>query len=382
MCSHSINHWEVNIMLKKFFVAAILALFMLSSQITFAANNYYDWSKVTQISSKSELAHYLESQSRAGQTVIPVVLTNGLSIPIQEAIIICPGSRLMQEIVSSDGQTTLIVYTLKEYPGTRVANAYLSGDTGWLLQDELKLYNVAVGIVNKICNEDKYLEDRAMSIYQEIMNRTSFVSSDDMSHQPRFVTAIGALIDGKANCQGYSDAFYMLGRMCGLDVGRMSGTTNNGPHMWNTVRYQPQGSVYFVDVTLGEQQVQHEDKYYPGYIYFNAPVEIMQVTHQWDPSLAPPNLQPDVDYEYSYSKWWQGSLARTTSAEAGLKLIGQKLSEGTKWFSVMTPYDERYSPANSERIVDYVKKNITKKMTFNVHWLRYGKYMFYTGRIV
>jgi len=117
-------------MLKKVFAAAILALFMLSSQIALAANNYYDWNKVKQISSKSELAHYLESQSQAGQTVIPVVLTNGLSINIYEAINICPGSRLMQEIVSGDGQTTLIVYTLKEYPGTRVANAYLSGDTG------------------------------------------------------------------------------------------------------------------------------------------------------------------------------------------------------------------------------------------------------------
>ena len=370
-------------MLKKIFSAAILTLFMLSSQIAFAANNYYDWSKVQHISSKSGLANYLESQSRAGQTVIPVVLTNGLSIPIQETIIICPGSRLMQEIVSSDGQNTRVVYTLKEYPGTRVANAYISGDTGWLSQEEMKLYKVAVGIVNKIRKENKYLEHRAMSIYWEIMNRTSFVSSDDMSHQPRFVTAIGALIDGKANCQGYSDAFYMLGRMCGLDVGRMSGTANNIPHMWNTVRYEPQGSVYFVDVTWGEQQVKHGDKYYPGYIYFNAPVEIMQVTHKWDASLAPRNLQPDVDYEYSYSKWWRGNLARATSAEAGLQLLANKLNDGKHtWFSVMTPYDERYSPANKDRIIDYVKKNITKKMTFNVHWHRYGKYMFYTGRVL
>ena len=370
-------------MLKKIFSAAILALFMLSSQIAFAANNYYDRSKVQHISSKSELAHYLESQSRAGQTVIPVVLTNGLSIPIQETIIICPGSRLMQEIVSGDGQNTRIVYTLQEYPGTRVANAYLSGDTGWLSQEEMKLYNVASKIANKI-NQEKYLEDRAMSIYCEIMNRTSFASGD-MDHQPHFVTAYGALIDGKANCQGYSDAFYMLGRMCGLDVRRMSGTADGRSHMWNTVRYSPQGSVYVVDVTWGDSRLQKstDGKRADAYIYFNAPVEIMQVTHQWDASLAPPNLQPDVDYEYSYSKWWRGNLARATSAEAGIQLLAKELSDGKHtWFSVMTPYDESYSPANIDRVADYVGKNITKSMKFNVHCRRYGKYMFYTGRIV
>ncbi len=367
-------------MLKKVFAAAILALFMLSSQIALAANNYYDWSKVKHISSKSGLANYLESQSRAGQTVIPVVLTNGLSIPIQETIIICPGSRLMQEIVSGDGRNTRIVYTLKEYPGTRVANAYLSGDTGWLSQEELELYNVAVGIVKRI-KQDKFnrgLEDRAIRIYEEIMNRTSYVSGD-MSNQPRFVTAYGALIDGKANCQGYSDAFYMLGRMCGLNVGRMSGTAGGGPHMWNTVSYKPQGSVYFVDVTWGDSLLQKstDGTKANSYIYFNAPVEIMQVTHQWDASLAPKNLQPDVDYEYSYSKFWRGNLARTTSAEAGLKLIGQKLSEGTKWFSVMTPYDERFDHEHVQQVINYLDKIINKK--YYVYVYTYGRYIFFSA---
>ena len=367
-------------MLKKIFSAAILTLFMLSSQIAFAANNYYDWSKVQHISSKSGLANYLESQSRAGQTVIPVVLTNGLSIPIQETIIICPGSRLMQEIVSSDGQNTRVVYTLKEYPGTRVANAYISGDTGWLSQEEMKLYNVAVGIVNKIRKENKYLEHRAMSIYWEIMNRTSFVSSDDMSHQPRFVTAIGALIDGKANCQGYSDAFYMLGRMCGLDVGRMSGTANNVPHMWNTVRYSPQGSVYFVDVTWGDSHLQKskDGKRADFYIYFNAPVEIMQVTHSWDRSFEPPNLQPDVDYEYSYSKWWRWNLARATSAEAGLQLLANKLNDGKHtWFSVMTPYDERFDHNHLQQVINYLDKILNKK--YYVYVYTYGRYIFFSA---
>ena len=373
-------------MLRKVLVAVILAVFMLSTQTTFAEIPI-DWSKVKKVNSKSALRAYMDEANKSGQTIVPVILTDGLTLRESELLELSSSSMIRYNVKGSNAQNVWLILTLQEYPGTRVANAYLSGDTDWLSTDEMKLYKVAVGIVDKIKQDksNRGLEDRSMRIYEEIINRVTYVSGD-MNHQPRFVTAIGALIDGKANCQGYTDAFYMLGRMCGLNVGRISGTANGNPHMWNTVNYsREKGSTYFVDVTWGDSRFQKstDGTKADSYIYFNAPVEIMQVTHKWYASLAPRNLQPDVDYEYSYSKFWRGNLARATSAEAGLQLLANKLNDGKHtWFSVMTPYDERYSPANKDRIIDYVKKNITKKMTFNVHWLRYGKYMFYTGRIV
>ena len=66
-------------------------------------------------------------------------------------------------------------------------------------------------------------------------------------------TAIGALIDGYAQCQGFTDAFYMLGRMCGLNVGRIGGTKDNGKilHAWNWITFSD-GKSYCVDVTLDD----------------------------------------------------------------------------------------------------------------------------------
>ena len=164
MRSNSIVHWEVNVMFKKFFAAVIIAVFLSSLQIAFAANNYYDWSKIKHISSKSELAHYLESQSRAGQTVIPVVLTNGLSIPFQETILICPGSRLMQEIVSGDGRNTRIVYTLKGISGytrrqclsqRQYGLAFTGGDgTGQKLSEGTKWFSVMTPYDEKFATEN------------------------------------------------------------------------------------------------------------------------------------------------------------------------------------------------------------------------------------
>ena len=264
----------MNKLLGKIFVAVILAVFLSSLQIA-SAELPIDWNKVKQISSKSELRNYLEQINVTGQTIIPVVLTNGFTLSVKDLLNLSSSFRLQAEVKGQDACTTLLLSKIREYPGTRVANAYLSGDTSWLTQDELKLYNVAVEIVSKIRQKqsNRRLEDLAMSVYQEIMNRVTYVSGDDMSHQPRFVTAIG------------------------------------GSHMWNTVTSRD-GKSYFIDVTWGDSHLQKskDGKSADSYIYFYAPVEIMQVTHQWDRSLEPPNLQPSVDFRYSYSEWWTETL--------------------------------------------------------------------------
>jgi len=113
----------------------------------------------------------------------------------------------------------------------------------------MKLYKVSKEIADKINKADEKESPTAMSIYFEIMNRATYVSGD-MSNQPRFVTAIGALLDGKANCQGYSDAFYMLGRI--------GGTANGGLHEWNTITYGDR-KTYFIDVTAGDDAIQKND---------------------------------------------------------------------------------------------------------------------------
>ena len=361
-------------MLKKIFIAATLAVLMLSSQIA-AAEIPIDWSKVKQVSSKSALRAYLEEANRNGETIVPVILTNGLTLRESELLDLSSSSMIHYEVKGSNAQNIWLILTLQEYPGTRVANAYLNKNTAWLSQDELELYNIASKIADKI-NKEKYLEDRAMSIYQEIMNRVEYLTGD-MSNQPRFITAIGALVDGKANCQGYADAFYMLGRMCNLNVGRMSGTADGTPHMWNTINYG--GNTYFIDATWGDSLLKKskDGKRAHSYIYFNAPVEIMQVTHKWDPSTAPPNLQPDVDYEYSYVKFWRGNLARATSAEGGLQLLANELNDGKhSWFSVMTPYDEKFDHDHVQQVSNYLGKLLNKESYVYVY--TYGRYIFFS----
>ena len=357
-------------MLKKFFFAVILAVFMFSAQIVSAVPPI-DWSKVKHISSKSELGQYVESQKKAGESIIPVILTNGLTVTGQDFITLCPSSIVSWNTVANDGQNIRMIYTLMDYPGTKVANAYLNNDTTWLNAEEKRLYDEAVKIVNEAKKRNGML-NQEVCIYETIMNRSIYLTGD-MSHQPHFVTAYGVLIDGKANCQGYADAFYMLGRMMGWNVGRMSGTAGGGGHAWNWIEIN--GKKYFVDATWDDNSIKNGDVTYNGFVYFNAPVEIMKDTHSWDWSLAPANLQPSVDNFYSYC-YLDSHLARANNVEAGLKFISQKFKERNGWASVIVPFDKKYSDNDNVMHPAMLKVSRESGKRISYVWWKRGNYMF------
>ena len=370
--------------IKKFFIVAIFLSFV-NCQITFAANRDIpiDWSKVQKISSKSDLAKYLEESKRKGQNMIPVILVNGLTINREEFLQLCPSSLVADKIIYNDGQITRVIYETTEYPGTKVANAYLSGNTSMLNQDEIKLYNIAVKIIDE-ANKRSNWQQKEIYIYDEIARRVTYQSVQDFSHQPRPCTAIGAFLDGKANCQGYSDAFYMLGRMLGWNVGRMSGTAGGREHVWNTITFSKTNEerTYCVDVTWGDSKISfggEVNKTFNAYYYFNAPVEIMQATHSWRADLAPKNIQGSIDDMYAYGAYT--NLARASNAESGLKILAKKIAkENNTYASVIFPYNEKYSknPANYA----YFKTAINN-LGFQKKWWtwtqKHGKYIFVTA---
>ena len=280
-------------MFRKFFAAVILVVFMLSAQI--AAAEDYDWSKAPRIGSKAELARYVENGRRRGQTVFHVVITNDSIFPSAwrigyidkndfADIIPCRDYKPIHTYIDDKGMQ--MVFRVIEYPGTRVANAYLSREPhiAWknLTAEEQKLYNIAVGIVDK-ANKLPSEVEKARYIHDEICKRVLQYKNEN----DRNKTAIGVLIDGYAQCQGFSDVFYMLGRMSGLNIGRICGLSKdeNGQwtikHAWNFITFSD-GRSYCVDVNNGFTT--------KGTYLFCATKERMEKTHQCEWSIIP-NLQ-------------------------------------------------------------------------------------------
>ena len=240
----------------------------------------------------TELFRHIEDERRKGQTNFYMNFTDELK-PYDNNdfcnLFVVP--EVTSEIVESDETNAKVIYKITEYPGTRVANAYLSGNTVGLTSDEKKLYPLAAEIAN---TAKRYSLPAAQErfIYDLICGRVTFYDEenklDESGKLKSFNTAIGALVDRKANDKGIADAFYMLCRMCDLNVSRIGGYIGTTPHTWNTITFED-GRSYCVDVTDGINTGLRS--------LLNAPLEVIQKTHRCDWELIP-NLQQTVDSRY------------------------------------------------------------------------------------
>ena len=87
--------------------------------------------------------------------------------------------------------------------------------------------------------------------------------------------AYGALVLGKAKCDGYAKAFSLLMMSMGAECYTVSGSTDEGPHAWNVVLVD--GEYYNVDVTWDDEEAKGA-----MYAYFNISDEIFDKTHLTD----------------------------------------------------------------------------------------------------
>lgn len=169
----------------------------------------------------------------------------------------------------------LTIYTTP-FPGMKIVKAWQLNDFSTLTEDERNAYNLAQSVVDQALAEagggfalEKWLCDWLcdhITYYTE-----EAYSSGTMEHEAwmalRFPTCVGALLDGRANCAGYSDAFYLLATLAGFQV-RYQGGDATGPHEWNVIRLGEDW--YHADITWVDYE--QEDVYY-DYAYLNFTLE-------------------------------------------------------------------------------------------------------------
>lgn len=161
------------------------------------------------------------------------------------------------------------------YPGQKIVFAWKTGDFSKLTQEEQKVYEIARDLVSQAQAADPDPEAVELWLHDWICEHVNYDSPHEYVYPEDFVgldelTCVGALRDGKANCQGYTDAFYLLGNLAGLDVCVMFGSVEEGGHCWNGVRLD--GKMYLVDVTFN-------DTYFPEaenqtYIWYNNALDL------------------------------------------------------------------------------------------------------------
>lgn len=129
------------------------------------------------------------------------------------------------------------------------------------IESGLSEYERELYIHNYLLENCEYDKTAAELVYNDIS------SGSDASF-----TAYGALINGRAVCQGYADAISYLLSCVGIENTEISGTSQGENHIWNAVKIN--GDWYYLDATWddnGDESTQYD--------YFNITTEQLEYDH-------------------------------------------------------------------------------------------------------
>ena len=104
---------------------------------------------------------------------------------------------------------------------------------------------------------------------------TAAQSNDPLEAYSASFTVYGALVKGKAVCEGYARSMQYLLHAVGIEATVVAGFDKDGtPHMWNAVK--PDGELYYLDVTWNDTEKLNT------YTYFNLNTEELQRSYRID----------------------------------------------------------------------------------------------------
>ncbi|MCR4716362.1 MAG: transglutaminase-like domain-containing protein [Lachnospiraceae bacterium] len=159
-----------------------------------------------------------------------------------------------------------------------ISDAYLSGDASGLSEQDKKLYDMAVEILERETKglTDTYSKEKAIYewIYDNIKTSggsTVVLAGDDANTY----TPLGVLTGKKAVCVGYATTFRMFMQMLGLEVH----IVHNDYHSWDMVKLDD-GKWYQTDIYT-DVSSSHE------YVYFNVNDTFMKEQNDYDASSLP-----------------------------------------------------------------------------------------------
>jgi len=250
------------------------------------------------------------------------------------------------------------------YPSEAILEAWRTGDDSNLTEEEKTVLSKALGLVEQAKAENPGVLETELWLHDWLCENIRYDNPNmDVPSEEylklRQLTCVGALMDGKANCQGYTDAFYLLGTMAGMEVGKLSGDSEE-PHTWNTVCLED--IRYVVDVTFDDMESDGPaDK---TYIYFNCPLDLETYQIDGDATLYADVAQrtdPEVTY-YGYR-----DCAFESLDDAVLYLLRQHAQKG----NVVTYAMVTDAQLDSDDLYSAIERNMDRVGLRSVEWDEY-----------
>ena len=139
------------------------------------------------------------------------------------------------------------------YPGFKAARAWAMGRTDLLNEQEAAVLSEAERMVSQARASAQSSYDLLIRLHDLLIGRVAYTHGRE--EWTDVDTAVGALLNGQADCDGYADAFYLLCTLAGFEAGLQYGYAPDengqmGLHKWNTVHWG--NAWYHADVTMDD----------------------------------------------------------------------------------------------------------------------------------
>ena len=134
--------------------------------------------------------------------------------------------------------------------------------------------------------------EKELAIYEYILTHCTYGFLEENTDDSYNV--YGALLKGKAVCNGYAQAFMLLCSCAGLETRMIYGDAGGESHAWNCVKLD--GEWYMVDVTWDDPIPDVSGRKY--YAYFNVTSDYLRVNHIWNEECFPECTAKKYNYFY------------------------------------------------------------------------------------
>lgn len=145
------------------------------------------------------------------------------------------------------------------------------------IQKERELNAVVDEIMSRCPQSDEYETERYL--HDQVVSRCTydtFAAEHNSDDDPNAYTAYGALMDGKAVCEGYAKSLQLLLQKAAIPVTLATGTSKESgeSHMWNIVTIH--GENYHLDPTWNDNSDQLQ------YTFFNLTTDMVRQSCEID----------------------------------------------------------------------------------------------------
>ncbi len=263
--------------------------------------------------------------------------------------------------ITYNDENKLFMVNPNYYPGHRIAYYHKTQKENFLSETGLQAYNKALSVVEEAKANSQSDFELELYLHDWICNNTVYYSPEEAESESLwFRNCFGVLVDGKANCQGYADAFYLLSTLAGFET-RIIGSQT---HAWNTIYLDDKW--YVVDATYND--LAHSTSVAKQYIWFNVP----HGTEDHDP-VGSIDLFPWMFTEKDYSMTYYNvnGYIFNDAYSAVDSLARQNIYSGHKWTYVMIEGKE----ISKNTLSSALKSILDRYYTGYITWYEYHSYV-------